>query len=97
MPLFQKKNLKIASKFSLGILVLYILLQFLAIYQTQYQLVSPLIPESTLLLIIKPHIFIGLILTTVTLVSIILYFFEKYLLVIVLAITAILWQQFIPY
>jgi hypothetical protein len=43
----QSKNIKTGAKVSLIILQLYILAQFISIYQTSYQLVSSLIPAGT--------------------------------------------------
>lgn len=52
--------------------------------QTEYQLVSPIIPQSTILEIARPHIYASLVAGIVLLISLWLYFFKKHLLVIIL-------------
>jgi hypothetical protein len=97
MTLPKKKNLKTGSKISLIVLLLSIVRQFLSIYQTKHQLTSPLIPESAVLTIIKPFIFCAFITTVISVAGLILYFYERYLFVIILAGLTIVWQEVYPY
>ena len=52
-----KNNLKIGAKVALVILLLNVVGHLATVYQTRYQLVSPLIPESTISEINKQFIF----------------------------------------
>lgn len=61
--------------------------------QTEYQLVSPIIPKSTILEIARPHIYVSLVAGIVLLVSLWLYFFKKHLLVIILQLLLIIAYQ----
>jgi hypothetical protein len=92
-----KNNLKNGAKISLVVLLLSVVGQFITIYQTKYQLTSPLIPESIIATIIKPNIFIGFVSTIVSLAGLLLYFYERYLFIIILVGLIIIWQQFYPY
>ena len=91
----RKNNLKKGAKVSLIILLLYVVRQLASVYQTRYQLVNVLIPESTIWEIDKQLIFTAFISTTVTIVGLILYFFEKYLFVIILVVLTFLANRFI--
>jgi len=91
----RKENLKKGAKVSLTILLLYIVGQLVSIYQTRYQLVSPLIPESIIWEINKHFVFTALISSIVTIVGLILYFFDKYLLVIILVVLTLIANRFI--
>jgi len=91
----RKENLKKGAKVSLTILLLYIVGQLVSIYQTRYQLVSPLIPESIIWEINKQFVFTALISSIVTIVGLILYFFDKYLLVIILVVLTLIANRFI--
>lgn len=53
----QKDNLKKGAKVALIVLLFYVVGQSAAVYQTRYQLVSPLIPKTTIWEISKQLIF----------------------------------------
>lgn len=89
------ENLKKGAKVSLTVLLLYIVGQLVSIFQTRYQLVSPLIPESTIWEINKQFVFNALISSVVSIVGLILYFFDKYLLVIILVVLTLIINRFI--
>ena len=91
----RKINLKKGAKVSLVLLLVYVLAQLLAVYQTRQQLVSPLIPESTIWQINKQFIFTATVSVMVSLVALVLYFFDKYLLVIMLVGVALIVNRFI--
>jgi hypothetical protein len=90
------KTLKTVAKVSLVVLLLSVLGQFIIFYQTKYQLTSPLVPQNTIWMIVKPNIFIGFISTIVSIIALLLYFFDKYILVIILVGLALIWQQLYP-
>lgn len=80
----RKKDLRKGAKVCLIVLMLYIIGQLATVFQTRHQLVSPFIPESTVWEINKQFIFTAFVAAIVNVIGLILYFFEKYLLVIVL-------------
>src|SRR5688572_1224636 len=91
----RKDNLKKGAKISLTVLLLYVVGQLAAVYQTRYQLVSPIIPESTIWEINKQFIFTAFVSAIISVVGLILYFFDKYLLVIVLVVLTLIANRFI--
>jgi hypothetical protein len=52
--------------------------------QTEYQLVSPIIPLDTVLLITRPYIYASLVAGVILLISLWLYFLKKHLFVIII-------------
>lgn len=94
---YTTRNIKIGANVSLIAILLLLLKQLIVIYQNLHQLASPLVPESTVLLIIKPIVFIGIGLAFTSIVATIRFFYEKYLLVIILAFLTIIWQQYFAY
>ena len=90
-----KINLKIAAKISLVILLLSVVGQLFSVYQTRHQLVSPVIPGSTIWEITKQFIFIALVSAVSSIVGLILYFYEKYLWIIILAGLTLISERFI--
>ncbi len=91
----RKEYLKNGAKVSLTILLLYIVRQLVSIYQTRYQLLSPLIPENTIWEINKQFVFTALVSSVVSIAGLILYFFDKYLLVIILVVLTLIANRFI--
>ena len=90
-----ERNLKIGAKVSLTILLLYVIVQLAQIYQTRHQLASPLIPESTLWAINKQFVFHAIISALVSVVGLILYFFDKHALTIVLVVLTLIANRYI--
>jgi hypothetical protein len=88
-------TLKNGAKVSLIILLLNIVRQLVAIYQTRHQLVSPIIPESAIWEINKQFIFHAVVSAIASAAGLLLYFFNKYLLVIILVVLIIIADQFI--
>ncbi|MFL5742998.1 MAG: hypothetical protein ACJ75B_22455 [Flavisolibacter sp.] len=80
----QRENLKAGAKVALIVLLLNIVGQLAAVYQTRYQLVSPLIPETTIWEISKQFIFHAIASACASVFGLLLYFFDRYLLVIIL-------------
>ena len=91
----RKDNLKKIAKISLTVLLLYVVGQLAAVYQTRYQLVSPIIPENIIWEINKQLIFTAFVSAIISVVGLILYFFDKYLLVIVIVVLTLIANRFI--
>jgi hypothetical protein len=91
----REKNLKKGAKACLIVLLLYIVGQLEAVYQTRYQLVSPLIPESIIWKISKQFIFTAFIAAIVSVIGLLFYFFGKHLLVIILVVLTLIACRFI--
>lgn len=91
----RKFSLKTGAKIALTILLLNIVGQLAAVYQTRNQLVSPLIPESTIWDMTRQFIFHALVSAIASSAGLLLYFFEKYLLVIILVGLILIADRFI--
>lgn len=91
----QRNNLKTGAKIALIVLLLNVVGQLAAVYQTRYQLVSPLIPESTIWEISKQFIFHAIVSASASVVALVLYFFDKYLFVIILVGLILIADRFI--
>ncbi len=90
-----KNNLQVAAKISLAVLLFSVAGHLVAVFQTRYQLVSPLIPESTIWEITKQFIFFALVYSVSSIVGLVFYFYKKYLWVIILAVLTIIIGRFI--
>src|SRR5215218_9612714 len=91
----KQKRFKTAAKIALTILLLNVVGQLATVYQTRYQLVSPLIPESTIWEINKQFIFHAIVSAIASIVGLLLYFFDKYLLVIIIVGLILIADRFI--
>ena len=91
----KNDNLKKGAKVALVVLLFNVVGQLVTVYQTRYQLVSPLIPESTIWEIDKQFIFHSIVSVIASIVGLLLYFFEKYLLVIILVALVLIADRFI--
>ena len=91
----RKGNLKKGAKVASVILLLNVVGQLVTVYQTRHQLVSPLIPESTIWEINKQFIFHVIVSAIASVVGLLLYFIDKYLLVIILAAIVLIADRFI--
>jgi hypothetical protein len=95
IKLEKKESLKKGAKVALVILLLNVVGQLATVYQTRFQLVSPLIPESVIWEINKQFIFNGIVSAIASVVALFLYFFDKYLLVIILVAFIFITTSFI--
>jgi hypothetical protein len=93
MEVKKQKTLKLTANTLLFVLLLSIAGQLSAFYQTKYQLTSPVIPEHVILQIVSPFIFSAFVSTLICIAGLILYFYQRYLLVIIVCGLAIIWQQ----
>ena len=91
----KQKRLKTGAKIALTILLLNVAGQLAAIYQTRHQLISPLIPESTIWEINKQFVFHAIVSAITSIVGLLLYFFDKYLVVIILVALVLIADRFI--
>jgi hypothetical protein len=91
----KQKSLKTGAKIALTILLINIVGQLATVYQTRYQLISPLIPESTIWEINKQFVFHAIVSAIASVVGLLLYFFDKYLLVIILVTLVLVADRFI--
>lgn len=80
----REKRLELIAKVALIILLLNVVGRLTTVYQTRYQLVSPLIPESIIWEINKRFVFNAFVSGIASVIGLLLYFFRKYLLVIIL-------------
>ncbi|UAY51083.1 hypothetical protein [Ferruginibacter albus] len=87
--------LKMTSKIALIVLLFTIVEQLARAYQTGYQLVSPLITEHTIWEINKQFIFQSFVCAITSIPALILYFFDKYILVIALILLVLIACRFI--
>lgn len=91
----KQKRLKTGAKIALVILLFNVVGQLAAVYQTRYQLVSPLIPEGTIWEISKQFILHAIVSACASVVGLLLYFFNKYLFVIILVGLILIADRFI--
>jgi hypothetical protein len=91
----KNRNLDTGAKASLILLMFSVVVQLIAVYQTKYQLESPLIPESFIWKINNRFILIAFISALASLVALIFYFYKKYLWVIILAVLTLISERFI--
>lgn len=91
----RKKNFEIGAKITLILITSNIIWQLAAIYQTRYQLASPIIPQSAVWDINKQFVFQAIFSASVSLIALILYFFDKYLFVIILVVSALMISRYI--
>lgn len=91
----EQGKLKIAAKISLLAGIMAIIGQFVTIYQTSTQLVSPIIPKEMIWEISKQYIMVAFVFSINSLVGLVLYFYQKYLLVTILTILAFIASRFV--
>lgn len=91
----KQNQLKKGAKVSLVILLCSIVGQFISIYQTSHQLVTPLISENTIWEVSKQFVFTAFVFTLTCLVALILYFFDKFLWVIILVVLTLITSRFL--
>lgn len=84
----------IAAKVFLIAMLVLAVFNIASFYQTEYTLVSPLIPRSTVLEVGRPHLFTGLITTMLAIPALLCYFFRWYVVTIVICAVTIAWQVF---
>ena len=83
------------AKIALILITLNVVGQLTTVYQTGHQLVSPVIPESTIWEINKQFVFRAIISALVSVIGLLLYFFNKYILVVAVVILAIVGSRFV--
>jgi hypothetical protein len=91
------KDVKKGAKASLVVLLVSIVLQLLAVYQTKYSLVSPVIPEAVFWQVAEPYVFNAIVSTLICSIALVFYFYSKYMATIIACAVAIIFQQVYPY
>jgi hypothetical protein len=91
----KKVDLKKGASVMLIILSLYIVAQLATTFQTSYQLVSPVIPRSAIWDINKQFVFVALVSAIANVIGLILYFFDKYMMVIILVVLTLTASRYI--
>lgn len=85
----------LASKVALVVLNFFLLLQFVNMYQTAYQLVTPLIPKSIIWEINRQYAFVAFVLTGVNIISLLLFFWKKHIAVVIVVAIALIASRYI--
>jgi hypothetical protein len=80
----KRNNIRTGAKVALVVLLLNVVGQLVAIYQTRQQLISPLIPEGTFWKISEQFVFQAIASASASVIALLLFFFEKYWFVIIL-------------
>jgi hypothetical protein len=88
-------KLKKFAKLALIALLLNIVRYLIGTYRTEAQLTSPLIPSSTIWEINKHLIFLATISAVASVLGVVLYFYQKYLLIVIITIAVLVAGQFI--
>jgi len=91
----RQKQLKTGAKISLIVLLLSVVAQFISIYQTDYQLVSPVIPKNIVWEISKQFISIAFIMTVSCIIGLLLFFYNKHVWVIILVVLTLITSRFV--
>lgn len=89
MPDPETNNLKRCSLICLVLVLIIALLQMAGYYQTQYQLVSPLIPKAITDKISKPYLLLAGISFALFLVALPFHYYSKYIVSIVVCVIGI--------
>jgi hypothetical protein len=91
----RRRNLKKGAKIALVLIMLNVVGQLATVYQTRHHLASPLIPESAIWQVNKQFVFLAIVSAVVSLLALLLYFFEKYVFVIVLVALTMIASRYI--
>jgi hypothetical protein len=91
----KDKYIKNGSKIVLILMILNIIGQLANTYKTHYVLQSPLIPESMIWEVNKQFVFQAIFFGFVALIGLVLYFFNKYVYIIILFVLALIVSRYI--
>ena len=91
----QKIYRKKGARISLLVLLLATIVQFVSVYQTERNLFSPLIPTNLVWEINRQFIFMAFLFTVSSFVGLILYFYDKYLWVIIWVLLILITSRYI--
>ena len=81
------------AKIALIVAILNVSRQIAVFFQTEHQLVNPLIPASTIIEIARPFLIRALICSFITAAAQIFYFYSKYMVVIILCAASIVLSE----
>ena len=97
MSQVQKPNFKIGAQIVLISLLLFIVLNIITIFQVKHQLISDFIPQTLVWDITKINVIIAVTLGAILLISLLLYFYKKYKLIIILGVATLILQETYKY
>ena len=89
----KDKTIEIVSRILISLQLTLVIRGYIALFQTKYQLVSPLIPQNVIYEVSNPYIFTSLIASGFMLVTLWLYFLKKKIAVIVIAAISLLFAE----
>jgi hypothetical protein len=93
----KSKQVRMVAMLSMVVLSVLIGGDLLSIYQTHYQLASPFIPDSVIAQITGPMVSVTIVSSFCCVAGWILFFFKRYVWVIVLCGLALVWQEVYRY
>jgi len=91
----QRRDVKKVARILLIIHAASVVLQMVGYFQTQYQLVSPLIPASLIKTLAEPYLKVSVISTGTFIAALVLYICKKHILTIIICSLTIVVQQVI--
>src|SRR5258705_1737948 len=89
----KEKTIEIACRMLISLQLILVIRGYIALLQTKYQLVSPLIPESILYDISYPYLMASLISAGMMLLTLWLYFTNKKIMTIIFASASLILHQ----
>jgi hypothetical protein len=92
---YRIKQLRIGARTALVILNFFLLIQFVEMYRTEYELITPLIPKSIIWEINRQYAFVAFELAAANMIALLFYYWRKYLLVIIFICLALLITRYI--
>ena len=93
----KSNSMKNGAKVCLVIALLSVIGDMATVLQTKYQIVSPIIPGEVIWQIIEPFIFMAIGTTILSIIGLVFYFYDKYLVTIILCSFAVLGTQLYYY
>jgi hypothetical protein len=98
MPPLKKADItRLISRFFLVLIFVRTLLLVWDYYRIKRDFASPLIPNSTVILMARPYLNECAITFGVLLVCLLLYYYKKYILLIIVGLLAVGWQLYFFY
>jgi hypothetical protein len=93
----KERRLKRMAKLAMVLLLVEMLLQIDAIWQTKRQLVSPLIVESLIWQISRKFYYAAIIASVASIISVLLYCYRQYLFIIIIAMIVLIGNRVLDY
>jgi hypothetical protein len=89
----QQKTINVIAKVALIVVLISIASELAIFFQTEYQLISPIIPEKIVLDIVRPYLFMALVSTLGYIIALILFFYQRHILTIIFCGIILLFQE----